>query len=76
LPRVERIIEIKTTPDKIFNIVTDELNTPIWNPTVSSISPNTDEKTQLETDLGTITIVNVETEENKSATYHISHREK
>ena len=71
LPRLERKIDIGTTPNKIFNIVTDRLDTPRWNPTVSAISPNTDEKIQLETDVGNITIVNVETEENKSATYHM-----
>jgi len=71
LPRLERKIEIKTTPDKIFNIITDRLDTPRWNPTVSAISPTTDEKIQLETDVGVLTIVDVETEENKSATYHM-----
>ena len=71
LPRIERKIGIKTTPDKIFNIVTDRLNTPKWNLTVSAISSITDEKTQLETDVGAVTIVNVETEKNKSAVYHM-----
>ena len=71
MPRLERKIGIKTTPDKIFNIVTDRMETPRWNPTVSGISSITDEKIQLETDVGPITIVDVETEENKSATYHM-----
>jgi len=69
LPRLERKIEIDTKPDKIFSIVTDGLNTPRWNPTVSAISSINDEKTQLETDFGTMKIVKTEYETNKLSTW-------
>jgi hypothetical protein len=71
MPKLERKIEIETTPDKIYNIVIDGLNTPIWNPIVSAINPIDDDTNQLETDIGLVTIVKVETEENKAATYHM-----
>ena len=69
MPRFERKIEIETTPEKIFNIITDGLNTPRWNPTVSAVSSITDEKTVLETDFGHMKIVKTAYDKNKSSTW-------
>ncbi|MFX1417331.1 MAG: SRPBCC family protein [Promethearchaeota archaeon] len=70
MPRLDRKIEIDSAPEIIFNIVTDGVNTPKWNPTVSAVTPIEDDKIQLETDIGGITIINTETEENKSTTWY------
>jgi len=69
LPRIERKIGIESTPDKIFKIVTDGFNTPKWNPVVSDVIEIEDKKIKLDTDLGSFTIINIETEENKIATW-------
>ncbi|MFX1590127.1 MAG: SRPBCC family protein [Promethearchaeota archaeon] len=71
MPKLERKIEIKSTPEKIYNIVIDGLNTPKWNPIVTAVTPIEDDKIQLETDIGGITIINTETDENKSVTWHM-----
>ena len=66
MPKIERKIEIESTPEKIYNIVKDGVNTPRWNLTVSAISIG-DEKTKLETDFGAMTIVNVEYDINNGS---------
>ncbi len=71
MPKLERKIEIESTPEKIYKIVIDGLNTPKWNPIVTAIITIEDEKIQLETDIGGITIINTETDENKSVTWHM-----
>ncbi len=71
LPRIEKKIGIESTPEKIFNIVTDELKTPKWNPVVSNLIEIEDNKIKLDTDLGSFTIMDTETEENKIATWHM-----
>jgi len=70
MPRLERKISIDSTPEKIYKIVIDGVSTPKWNPTVSAVTPIENEKIQLETDIGGITIIKTETEENKSATWY------
>lgn len=68
MPKLERKIEIESTPERIYDIVKDGVSTPIWNLTVSAISFE-DKKTQLETDFGAMKIVNAEYDENKSSTW-------
>lgn len=69
MPRLERKIEIESTPEKIYKVVIDGVNTPKWNPTVSAVTPIEDDKIQLETDVGGITIINTESDKNKSVTW-------
>ena len=71
MPKLERKIEIKSTPEKIYKIVTDGLNTPKWNPAVTALTPMEGNIIQLETDLGPITIVKTDHEKNKSAVWHM-----
>ena len=70
MPKLEREIKIESTPEKIYNVVLDGVNTPKWNPTVNAITPIEDDKIQLETDIGGITIVSTDRDENKSVTWH------
>jgi len=70
LPKIERKINIESTPEKIYKIVTDAINTPKWNPSVTAIIPMEDNKTELETDVGPIIIVKTDTDENKSAIWY------
>ena len=51
---IEKKLEIESTPEKIYKIVIDGLNTPKWNPIVTAVTPIEDEKIQLETDIGSI----------------------
>ncbi|MFX1328794.1 MAG: hypothetical protein ACFE91_11760 [Promethearchaeota archaeon] len=71
MPRLERKVEIKSTPEKIYKIVTDGFNTPKWNPAVSSIVETENKKFYLDTDLGGFTILNAELEQDVSATWHL-----
>ncbi|NVM36851.1 MAG: hypothetical protein HWN81_14740 [Candidatus Lokiarchaeota archaeon] len=68
MPKLERKIEIGSSPENIYNIVKDGINTPRWNLTVSAISFE-EEKTKLETDFGAMKIVNTEFDKNKSTTW-------
>ena len=68
MPKLERKIKIESSPEKIYNIIKDGVNTPIWNPTVNAISFE-DQITQLETDFGGLKIVNAEYDKNKSTTW-------
>ncbi len=70
MPKLERKIKIESIPENIFKIVTDGFNTPKWNPAVESVIEIEDNKFQLETDLGGITINKIEAYENKSATWY------
>jgi len=70
LPKLERKIKIESTPENIYKILIDGLNTPKWNPSVTAVTPLDDDKIQLETDVGGITIIKTETDENKSATWY------
>lgn len=70
MPKLEREIKIESTPEKIYNVVLDGVNTPKWNPTVNAVTPIEDDKIQLETDIGGITIVSTESDKNKSITWH------
>lgn len=71
MPRYEKKIKIESSPEKIYNIVVDDLNRPKWNPAVSGVIELENDKVQLSTDLGGFTIINSETEENKSVTWHV-----
>ena len=68
MPKFERKIKIESSPEKIYNIVKDGVNTPRWNPTVSAISFE-DKITKLETDFGAMKIVNTEYDKNKRITW-------
>ncbi len=70
MPKLERKIKIESTPENIYKILIDGLNTPKWNPSVTAVTPLDDDKIQLETDVGGITIIKTETDENKSATWY------
>jgi hypothetical protein len=69
MAKLERKIEIESTPEKIFKIMTDGINTPKWNPAVDSIIELGETKFQLDTDLGGITIIKTEAEKNKNVTW-------
>ncbi|MFX1308008.1 MAG: SRPBCC family protein, partial [Promethearchaeota archaeon] len=71
MPQLERKVEIKSTPEKIYKIVTDGFNTPKWNPVVSSVVEIENNKTHLDTDLGGFTIINTEEEQDISTTWHM-----
>lgn len=73
MPRLERKIGIESSPEKIYKIITDGIITPKWNPAVSGIIELENKNSKLDTDLGSITIINTETEENKSATWNMQH---
>ena len=71
MPRLEKKIGIVSTPEKIYNILLDDFNTPKWNPTISAIIETENNKIQLDTDLGGFTINNIETAENKSVIWRM-----
>ena len=75
MPRLERKIEIGSTPEKIFKIITDGFNTPKWNPAVDSVIEIEGNKFQLDTDIGGIIINKTETEENKNVTWYTENSE-
>lgn len=75
MPRIERKIEIGSTPEKIFKIITDGFNTPKWNPAVDSVIEIEGNKFQLDTDIGGIIINKTETEENKNVTWYTENSE-
>ncbi|MFX0040981.1 MAG: SRPBCC family protein [Promethearchaeota archaeon] len=75
MPRLERKIEIESTPEKIFKIMMDGFNTPKWNPAVDSVIELEGDKFQLDTDIGGITINKTETEENKNVTWFMENSE-
>ena len=68
MPKLEKKIEIESSPEMIYNIIKDGVITPRWNPTVNAISIE-DKVTQLETDFGGMKIVNTEYDKNKSTTW-------
>jgi hypothetical protein len=71
MPKLERKIEIESTPEKIYKIVLDGISTPKWNPIVNAVTPIQDNKIQLETDIGGITINKTEREENKKVIWYM-----
>ena len=68
MPKLEKKIEIESSLEKIYNIIKDGVITPRWNPTVNAISFE-DQITLLETDFGSLKIVNAEYDKNKSTTW-------
>lgn len=71
LPKLERKIKIESTPENIYKIVIDGLNTPKWNPSVTAVTPIEDDKFQLDTDVGGITIIKTQNDEYKSTTWYM-----
>ena len=64
MPKIERKIKVESTPEQIYNIIKDGINTPKWNLTVSAISFEGD-ITKLESDYGSLKIIKAERERNK-----------
>lgn len=67
MPRIERKIEIESSPEGIFNIVMDAGVVSRWNPAVDEAEVGTD-NILLKTNLGNLNIINTESVENKSMT--------
>ncbi len=70
LPKLERKIKIESTPENIYKVVSDGLNTPKWNPSVTAVIPIEEGKFQLDTDLGGIIINKTQNDENKSTIWY------
>ncbi len=70
LPKLERKIKIESTPENIYKVVSDGLNTPKWNPSVTAVMPIEEGKFQLDTDLGGIIINKTQNDENKSTIWY------
>ncbi|MFW9819725.1 MAG: hypothetical protein ACFFE5_08955 [Candidatus Thorarchaeota archaeon] len=70
MPKVEKKIDIESTPEKIFKIITNRFITAKWNPAVESVLEIKDHKLQLDTDIGGITVIKSEAEENKQVTWY------
>ncbi len=68
MAKLVRKITIDSSPENIYKIIKDGVNTPRWNPTVSAITIE-DELTQLETDFGAMKIVNAKYDQNKETTW-------
>ncbi len=75
MPRLERKIDIDSTPEKIFKIIIDSFNTPKWNPAVESVIEIEGNKYQVDTDIGGIIINKIEIEENKNVTWYTENSE-
>ncbi|MFX1378819.1 MAG: hypothetical protein ACFFA4_06960 [Promethearchaeota archaeon] len=75
MPKIERKINIESTPDKIFKIISDGFNTPKWNPAVESVLEIEDNKIQLDTDIGGIIVIRTEKEEDKNITWYTENSE-
>jgi hypothetical protein len=70
LPKVEKKIDIESTPEKIFKIITNRFITAKWNPAVESVLELQDNKLQLDTDIGGIIVIRSKAEENKQVTWY------
>lgn len=75
MPKIEKKIDIESTPEKIFKIITDRIITAKWNPAVESVIEIKDNKLQLDTDIGGITVIKSETEKNKNVTWYTENSE-
>ena len=70
MPRIERKIEVESSPESIFNIVMDVGVISRWNPAVDDAEVETD-KMLLKTNLGNLNVINIENVENKSLTLQL-----
>jgi len=70
MPRIERKIEVESSPESIFNIVMDADIISRWNPAVDDSEVETD-KMLLKTNLGNLNVINIENVENKSLTLQL-----
>ncbi len=70
MPKIEKKIDIESTTENIFKIITNRFITAIWNPAVESVLEIEDNKLQLDTDIGGIIVVNSEAEKNKHVTWY------
>jgi hypothetical protein len=75
LPKIEKKIDIESTPEKIFNIITNRFITAKWNPAVESVLEMEDNKLQLDTDIGGIIVIKSESEKNKNVTWYTENSE-
>lgn len=65
MPRIERKIEIDSSPESIFSIVMDAGIVSRWNPAVDDAEQSPD-NLLLKTNLGDLNIINTESVENES----------
>ena len=70
MQRIERKINIESSPDRIFSIVMDPNIISKWNPAVD-LAEQKDENLLLKTSIGDLNIINTESEENKYMTIQL-----
>ena len=70
MPRIERKIEVESSPESIFNIVMDTDIISRWNPAVDDAEVSTD-NILLKTNLGSLNVINTESIENESLVIQI-----
>ncbi|MFX0006436.1 MAG: hypothetical protein ACFFA7_13885 [Promethearchaeota archaeon] len=70
MPKIEKKIDIESTPDRIFKIITNRFMTAKWNPAVESVLELEDNKLQLDTDIGGITVIKSEADKNQYVTWY------
>ncbi|MFX1280543.1 MAG: hypothetical protein ACFFA3_14295 [Promethearchaeota archaeon] len=68
--RIERKIDIESSPERIFGIVMDPNIISKWNPAVD-LAEQRDENLILKTSIGDLNIINTESEENKYMTIQL-----
>ncbi len=70
--KVEKKIEIKSTPENLYNLIADGENSVKWNPTLNEVIEKEEgQKYLLKSDVGDILIVDTESVENKHITWHM-----
>ena len=70
--RIDKKIEIESTPKRIYDIVIDGENTPKWNIALDEVIEKEEgQKFLLKSSIGDILIVDTETIENEHATWHM-----
>lgn len=70
--RIDKKIEIDSTPKRIYDIVIDGENTPKWNVALDEVIEKEEgEKFLLKSTIGDILIVDTETIENEHVTWHM-----
>lgn len=65
MPRAERNIEINTPPERVYQILVDSLNFPIWNIVTNEIKEIGPDKYFSKTNIGDITTTIIERVPNK-----------
>jgi len=70
--RVEKKIEIKSTPKNLYDIVINGEIAPRWNPVLAEVIEKEEgQKYLLKSDVGDVLIVDTETVENEHVTWHM-----